>query len=118
MNFVGCILNRIAEALELVNRYMPSQAIAVARDRDYDRIVADIEMDWPGWAVPAIMTELTIHEYHEQHYGGGFDRCECGQVVDGFTYWADHVAPFIAARIGCDPQRAARALKTYQPTKV
>lgn len=82
---------------------------------DYDaavRATPDEGFDWIGWATPAILTVLDEHRL--LHAG----RCACGEYSGGYEYWTAHVAPLVAARVGCDPERAARALSRYKPDKV
>jgi hypothetical protein len=57
-----------------------------------------------GWAVPAILEVLA----------------EAGDVPALRTYdqWCEDIAPLIADRIACDPQRAIVALRNHQPDKV
>lgn len=68
-------------------------------------------MDWLGWAVPAIMTELYTH--FPQSCPSGYD-CNPGTedcpIWPDEQAWRDHVAPLIAKRISCDPPRAIAAL--------
>lgn len=66
------------------------------------------EMDWHGWAVPAILEVLSEH-YIERPTG--ICRCGDGLVGDLLSDWREHVAPLIADRIACDPERALNALR-------
>jgi hypothetical protein len=79
----------------------------------FTEIIAQPPMDWHGWAVPAILEALAAH-LPEVNQGMG--RCPCGkQSFYDWPTWAEHVAPLIAERIACDPQRAADALSRYKP---
>jgi hypothetical protein len=70
------------------------------------------QLDWHGWAEPAVMEVLSEHRY-----AFGYDtNCECGQPgIWDFTDWIEHVAPEVVARIGCDPARAIAALHNHKP---
>ncbi len=63
--------------------------------------VEEERMDWRGWAVPAIL-EVLADDLYGAHYVD----------YDDWLEWAEHVAPLIADRIACDPQRAIAALQT------
>lgn len=63
--------------------------------------------DWNGWAEPAIREVLAEHMYTEQYVD-----------PDGWFNWIEDIAPILAARIGCDPQRAIEALSHYKPDRV
>lgn len=83
-------------------------------------VVPTSPVDWYGWAVPAILEVLSEHE-PVQAKGGRIGCHHEGLGLYGCHDWADwreHVAPIIADRIACDPQRAIDALKNHQPTKV
>lgn len=62
-------------------------------------------MDWRGWAVPAILECLAEWPALETEY-------------DTYEEWCEGIAPKIADRIGCDPQRAIEALSHYKPDRV
>lgn len=143
------LLRIFAPVVEALEKLVPGQAIRAAYDRDYDRAarraadaLADGEaeyevlephpyveafadhMDWLGWAVPAILTELWAHEPRPARGAGNGGRIICRHDdapwsdFPDYQGWCDHVAPKIAARIGCDPARAAEALLRYKPAKV
>lgn len=56
------------------------------------------EMDWHGWAVPAILECLAEWPAAETEY-------------DTYEEWCEGIAPRIADRIACDPERALNALR-------
>lgn len=71
------------------------------------------DLNWIGWATPAIMAVL--NEHFPQESPSGYD---CNPGTEDCPLWPDeqawreHVAPLIAQRIGCDPKRAIAALQT------
>jgi hypothetical protein len=75
-------------------------------------VVAQPLMDWQGWAVPAILEVLAEHVGSDMSFG---DRVSCSCGDRRLDNWAEHVAPLIAERIACDPQRAVEALSRYKP---
>jgi hypothetical protein len=60
-------------------------------------------LSWRGWAVPAISDVLA-------NYAPMHDEI--------WADWIDRVAPLIADRIACDPQRAMEVLRNHQSDKV
>lgn len=82
----------------------------------FTEIVAQPPMDWLGWAVPAILEVLAEHEWF-----AATKSCQCQWPGEHRGWpmthrsWREHVAPLIAERLACDPQRAAEALSRYKP---
>lgn len=68
-------------------------------------------LTWRGWAVPAIQEVLAEHGWFPKGTRSMYPSCRCDHVMDDMTDWVEHVAPLIADRIACDPQRAIDALK-------
>lgn len=83
-------------------------------------------LTWFGWSVPAILDCLAEHHPHE-----GAGCIVCAPADEGFETpysaehlqhfatiadWREHVAPILAARIGCNPSKAIAALQSYTPT--
>lgn len=80
---------------------------------------APAPVDWHGWAVPAILEVLAEHPYCRiDDFDSGCGCPAIANIDQSRDEWAEHVAPIIADRIGCDLQRAIAALSTYQPDKV
>jgi hypothetical protein len=69
------------------------------------------EMDWRGWAVPAILEVLAEHDPFDTKSNGTAITCDCACGYELIESWYEHVAPLIADRIACDPQRAIKALQ-------
>jgi hypothetical protein len=74
------------------------------------------EMDWRGWAVPAILEVLAEHHLRGpvmfgQYYCANDSDEVCDGNYDAAWEWREHIAPLIADRIACDPRRAIKALQ-------
>lgn len=106
---------------ELLEGFWPATAAIVAEAMTPDIAspepfapnvpVADTDMDWFGWAEPAIKETLTEHEWLEYSWCWG---CNCREEPMSGVDWIDHVAHEIAKVTACDPERAINALWNLQ----
>jgi hypothetical protein len=76
-------------------------------------------LPWEGWALPAICEVLAEHfpSTNEPAFSVArthVDGCICGELVADWRDWSDHVSELIAARIACNPARAAAALLSLE----
>lgn len=73
-------------------------------------------LTWRGWALPAVLDVLADHRLFRNDVENGInyvcvnDDGGIHDMFDSHAEWAEHVAPIIVDRIGCDPARAALAL--------
>lgn len=115
-------------ASEFLTVLWPAQFVDAMRERDYGPTTtvarqAAVEgptdtqsddLDWLGWATPAIQEVLAEHMFT---HGDRFEdkgECMCGETPWDWTEYVDHVAPIIAERTACDPARAITALWNHQ----
>jgi hypothetical protein len=124
----GWFLGRVvASAVELVIDFWPVQATRVALERDYNKTLPERaasdprtdgvndDLDWPGWAIPAIAEVLVKHAYVGLRSDPDKGACDCNRSVElSDIDWVDHVASIIADRCACDPATAIAALWNYQ----
>lgn len=108
MKRAAYVLGRMigAAAGELLRGFYPpvDRKIVTAEEMQPDFFEGppdDSELDWEGWAVPAILEVLSENRY--THLGPVY-----------WDDWSDDVAPIIAERIACDPARAITALWNSQ----
>lgn len=81
-------------------------------------VVRDVEVidAWMAWALPAILDVLAGHIPFDVDNG---PRISCyhpstgnAESFEDWEAWREHVGPYVASRVACDPQRAIAALQT------